>query len=183
MDTPLAEVQKQLRDAINSFGNKLGLEGYTKPEPIVGPIYLRGTDLGGWNVMETYKFTDLGNNIYQLKVNHLSGPFKIADSQWDVVDYGGTENDLVNINQPYSLVERGSNMQLASGSAENVTLRFDLNNKSLTISDLSGVDLVVETSNAPVEYFNLQGMKVTQPQPGDIYIAKKGNRAYKIIYR
>lgn len=101
----------------------------------------------------------------------------------DVVDYGGTENDLVNINQPYSLVERGSNMQLASGSAENVTLRFDLNNKSLIISDLSGVELVVETSNAPVEYFNLQGMKVTQPQPGEIYIAKKANRAYKIIYR
>ena len=46
MDTPLAEVQKQLRDAINSFGNKLGLEGYTKPEPIVGPYLSEGHRFG-----------------------------------------------------------------------------------------------------------------------------------------
>lgn len=183
MDTPLDEVQQQLRDAINSFGYKLGLEDYNLPEPKIGNIYLRGSDLGEWAALDKYKFSDLGNNIYELKLTNLSGLFKIADADWDLVDYGGVANEWIAINQPYTLVTRGANMQLASGSAKNVTLRFDLNNKILTVTNTSGVELVVETDNTPVEYYNLQGIKVTNPQPGEIYIAKKANRAYKIIYR
>lgn len=34
--------------------------------------------------------------------------------------------------------------------------------------------------NTPMEYYNLQGIRVANPQPGQIYIIRQGSRAYKI---
>ncbi len=34
--------------------------------------------------------------------------------------------------------------------------------------------------NAPIEYYNLQGIRVDNPTPGQIYIVRQGSRAYKL---
>lgn len=47
----------------------------------------------------------------------------------------------------------------------------------------SGVaDLVVEDENAPVEYYNLQGIRVANPENG-LYIVKQGNKVTKRIIK
>ena len=47
----------------------------------------------------------------------------------------------------------------------------------------SGVnDLVSEDENAPVEYFNLQGMKVAGDQPG-LYIRRQGSQTTKVVIK
>lgn len=43
-------------------------------------------------------------------------------------------------------------------------------------------DLVVEDENAPVEYYNLQGIRVANPENG-IYIVKQGNKVTKRIIK
>ncbi len=183
MATPLAQVQVQLSEAINSFGYKLGLEGYSEPEPKIGDIYLRGSDVGSWSALDEYKFTDQGDKVYQLKVAKLSGKFKIADSAWLDIDYGGSaEDDYIVINQPYQLVARGKNMSLAVGSAENVTLIFDLNAKQLTVYDEAGAELILVDDDTNVEYYNLQGIKVDHPRHGSLYILKTATQSRKIIY-
>ncbi len=49
---------------------------------------------------------------------------------------------------------------------------------------LVGVDGVeVEDSNAPAEYYNLQGMRMVQPQAGELVIVRKGSKTYKTIFR
>lgn len=49
-----------------------------------------------------------------------------------------------------------------------------------TIPLLSGIDNINSDENAPVEYYNLQGIRVEQPQSG-IYIRRQGSNVSKII--
>lgn len=39
----------------------------------------------------------------------------------------------------------------------------------------------IASENAPVEYFNLQGMKVTETNPGQIYIKRQGSKVSKVV--
>lgn len=55
---------------------------------------------------------------------------------------------------------------------------------SFQVADLSGVDdLFTEEEEAPVKYFNLQGMEVMNPEAGQILIVKKGNKVSKTILK
>ncbi|MDE6464197.1 MAG: hypothetical protein K2L16_06155 [Muribaculaceae bacterium] len=54
---------------------------------------------------------------------------------------------------------------------------------TITIPENAGVnDVVVENQNAPVEYFNLQGVRVANPANG-IYIMRQGNKTSKVFVR
>ncbi len=41
-------------------------------------------------------------------------------------------------------------------------------------------DLVVEDENAPVEYYNLQGIRVANPENG-IFVRRQGNKVEKVV--
>lgn len=50
--------------------------------------------------------------------------------------------------------------------------------------DGTGVDEVIDNNeNAPVEYYNLQGMRVENPAAGQLYIKRQGSKATKILFR
>lgn len=50
--------------------------------------------------------------------------------------------------------------------------------------DGTGVDdVMVNDVNAPVEYYNLQGMRVENPAAGQLYIKRQGSKATKILFR
>lgn len=46
----------------------------------------------------------------------------------------------------------------------------------------SGVEDVTTDTNAPVEYYNLQGIRVNHPAQGNLYIRRQGASAQKIFY-
>ena len=47
----------------------------------------------------------------------------------------------------------------------------------------SGIDEIdIDMENAPVEYFNLQGMRIHNPQNGQIVICRQGSKSLKIIF-
>ncbi|MDE6078133.1 MAG: hypothetical protein K2G29_10415, partial [Muribaculaceae bacterium] len=46
----------------------------------------------------------------------------------------------------------------------------------------SGVADIIDNNNAPVEFFNLQGVKVSGTEPG-LYIRRQGSNATKVIVR
>ncbi|MCC8036662.1 MAG: hypothetical protein LIP02_00775 [Bacteroidales bacterium] len=56
---------------------------------------------------------------------------------------------------------------------------------SFTSTAISGVENVIvdNDQNAPVEYYNLQGIRVANPTPGQIYIRRQGNTVTKIIIK
>lgn len=54
---------------------------------------------------------------------------------------------------------------------------------SLTIPELASInDLLDDNSDAPVEYFNLQGVQVENPTAG-VYIARKGSKVAKVFVK
>lgn len=51
------------------------------------------------------------------------------------------------------------------------------------LPDISGIDGVEVNENAPVRYFNLQGMEVVNPVKGQLVIKTQGNKAQKVIVK
>lgn len=47
--------------------------------------------------------------------------------------------------------------------------------------ETSGVDMIVNDENAPVEYYNLQGIRVKNPAPGQLVIRRQGSDITKVI--
>ncbi|MDE6236337.1 MAG: hypothetical protein K2M45_00530 [Muribaculaceae bacterium] len=54
--------------------------------------------------------------------------------------------------------------------------------KVMTYNDLSGIESVEADENAPVEFYNLQGMKVSGDDAG-IYIRRQGSKTSKVIVK
>jgi M6 family metalloprotease-like protein len=54
----------------------------------------------------------------------------------------------------------------------------------VTLSGTNGVDYIISTSDdaQKAEYYNMQGIKVSNPTPG-LYIVRKGNTASKVVVR
>lgn len=57
-----------------------------------------------------------------------------------------------------------------------------VNTNSSAITDIT-TDSAIEDSNAPVEYYNLQGMRITNPCPGQLLIRRQGRNVTKIVVR
>lgn len=47
----------------------------------------------------------------------------------------------------------------------------------------SGISNVAVDANAPVEYYNLQGVKVANPSNGGVYIRRQGDKATKVLVK
>ncbi len=53
---------------------------------------------------------------------------------------------------------------------------------TFTTNQVSGVDMIVAPENAKVEYYNLQGVKVANPENG-MFIRVEGNKAVKVLVK
>jgi hypothetical protein len=74
-------------------------------------------------------------------------------------------------------------------AATSVTFTLTANSRLSTLNVVLGSDptavsniAVDNTDNAPVEYYNLQGVRVLNPSNG-LYIARQGGKSYKIILK
>lgn len=47
----------------------------------------------------------------------------------------------------------------------------------------AGIEGIIDDYNGPVEYYDLTGRKITNPQPGKIVIERRGSKAFKKIFR
>ena len=70
----------------------------------------------------------------------------------------------------------------ASAETGNITLRYFLDNIKVYSGDESSVAEIAVDENAPVEYYNLQGVRVANPANG-LYIVKQGNKVSKQIIK
>ena len=74
--------------------------------------------------------------------------------------------------------EKGTTIDFGSDSGKSMQvayIEFEYTKQS------SAIDSVIADSNAPVEYFNLLGAKVANPQKGGIYIRRQGKAVSKVI--
>lgn len=53
----------------------------------------------------------------------------------------------------------------------------------MTVSENGGITGIGDADDPAPVYYNLQGLEVSAPQSGQIYIVRKGNKSYKQIYK
>ena len=55
---------------------------------------------------------------------------------------------------------------------------------AFNIAELAGLNsIATDISDAPAEYFNLQGVRITNPEPGQTVICRRGSKSEKLIVR
>ena len=60
-----------------------------------------------------------------------------------------------------------------------IALPFDIDNEQGGVNDI----VVDNNENAPVEYFNLQGMRVSEPAAGQVVIRRQGTKVEKLFVK
>lgn len=161
------------------------------------PIYVRG-DMNEWGADEAWQLTKDGN-VYKLELGAdqkiaAGEAFKIADADWNSINVGGdgetimldTETEVYNGGNP-------ANMTLEADFEGTIYLTLDYEGAAYiyfatTNEDLpewaaggSGVEFV-EASDAPAQYFTLQGVRVANPENG-LYIVVKNGKSYKAVIK
>ena len=101
--------------------------------------------------------------------------FKLAGEGWSNEIAGGVEVG----NQPVTVTKGGADLTTTLTGVQ--TLVFNYDNMTMCFEDAAAIESI-ENNNAPKEYFNLQGVKVANPQNG-MFIIKQGNKTSKVVIR
>lgn len=158
------------------------------PKP-TGPveIYVRGgmnnwgnDGFGEGTIMEDWKFKNTGENTYELACQiEANVEFKIADADWGSVNYSA--DGVAPINDPMPWVyNAGNNTTLAEDFDGIIYVMYDGEGMEVELVPSAGVADVAVDANAPAEYFNLQGVRVANPENG-LFIVRQGGKVTKVV--
>jgi len=128
--------------------------------PELLPVYVSAAQ-NDYNTLDSFNANDDG--VYELVMTYTTGNGKteITVPDWNIfvmIDGADWPN--------YYPIHKTS-----------ITLDFEL---SATTEGVEGI--TIDDSNAPVEYFNLQGVRVANPENG-LYIRRQGNKAQKVLVK
>lgn len=177
--------------------------GQTAPTLMASSVIVRGLIDGKWTDLATVSPAGNSANVFeldnipggvrqvQLVCNYVRGAIAIDDvvvrgGGKAVVfrDYvnkstdGNTEmrvSDLLQGYEKYSFTVKAKNDLQITKSSEPVEVTMGSGVDDIVVGDFD--------QNAPVRYFNLQGIELSKPTPGSVVIERRGNQARKIIVR
>ena len=157
-------------------------------------IYAIG-DVNGleWSTNEGVVFTQKEDGVYEgtITIDNVDqgyGYFQFATSlgaNWDAVNkgprYGATvENQMIESGATYSMTTtEGANTKSWKCEKGECTIEINLANNTMKIIEFTGIESI-GIDNTPIEYYNLQGVKVENPSNG-IYIKVQGSKASKVL--
>lgn len=161
----------------------------TAEAPVVEDLVLTGS-FNSWAANDpAYKFTKDGDT-YTLSVAQLEAEaelkVKTADEAWATTWGAGEEASVVNNTAMEAWLGSQTNFVVPE-TLTDVTITFVRSDSpsvaaTLTISGTAGVESVeAAQTEAPAEYFNLQGIRVANPEAGQLYILRQGNNVSKVI--
>ncbi len=162
-------------------------------------VYVRG-GMNGWAASAEWQFV-LGTETEETYTYYFDAQgateipaaeeFKIGDADWGSVNYGA--GGEIEVGEELVWNHNDNNGTLAAPYTG--TIEFVLNkitpkdpaivtfHTSIIEHPIAGIaNVAVDNSNAPVEYFNFQGVRVANPENG-IYIRRQGTEATKIFVK
>ena len=165
----------------------------TTPEPTTAPdVFIRG-GMNSWGSpaewqMENTKYVDANNMEYQFWCDPAKNTtitagveFKIADANWGNVNYGVTSQIEADPYEATELIYNANNIVLDSDFEGLITFTITGYHTAKALFDSeAGVKNVEIDNNLPVEYFNLQGVRVENPENG-LFIARQGKTVTKVV--
>ena len=161
-------------------------------DPETGEMYYQINSLSGgktgqfgpWEGYDQYhfmKFQDVAR-LYVGGLNGLENTVPASVKAGQAYEYSGT----LDVNSSAKLVNDISNASLVvylldstNGALVNATMvkKSDIQNNGAGVNDI-----IADSSDAPVEYFNLQGVRVAKPSNG-IFIKRQGLKTSKVIVK
>lgn len=171
---------------IDTNNMKLILGG-DKPVVTAPKLYFLG-EVNGWNPSDEYAFVTEDEGVtYTFKASMIrngeDNPFKIATNGWSTEYSNG--NLKMESGKTYPVVHSNSstgNMGFAE-DLKDAVLVLDTEKMTLTVSSSSSsaVTEIDTEENAEVEYYNLQGLRITEPK--GLVIERKGSHTRKVIIK
>ena len=86
----------------------------SRPPFVASGIYIRG-ELSSWSALSELEFSKEAEGTYALYDIELKGNFKVADANWSSSCNYGSNGNMININEPYTLVA-GTDANISCGS-------------------------------------------------------------------
>lgn len=171
-----------------------------KPEGPV-PVYVRGgmnnwlNDIDGETAeekaarFEKWQFKSEDGVNYSLVCSIEAGvEFKIADGSWGAINYTANEEIFLEDDGTYTSVwgKDGANTTLAENFEGTISFTLPASEEGLEVKFVAkgaaGIDSVVAEENVPAVYYNLQGVKVANPENG-IYVVRQGDKVSKVLVK
>ncbi|MBD5181835.1 hypothetical protein HDR69_06690 [bacterium] len=167
------------------------------PKPTGGPeLYLRG-DMNSWDNIEGWMFEQVSDNVFKFVCGEdqkiqASETFKVADASWAKYNFGAGEEAEILLDLETEIFQ-GSNTNMTVGEEWNGVawlcldyegaVMFVLSNDKEYVPEFLDSNAVetVAVENAPVYYYNLQGVRVENPVNG-IYVKVVGEKAAKVLF-
>lgn len=164
------------------------------PVPTPDRLFVLGNlTIGNWDPaagVELTKNGDIFEGEAKLEGAYFSFVDKLADTSndWNTAGnrYGATSNNnetKINEAAPFVRGENAFNIVSYNTYPQNVNFKVDFSTMTVTISTGTGVEEVAVDAAAPAEYYNLQGIRVAQPEAGKLYIVKKGDKVSKMLVK
>lgn len=154
-------------------------------------VYIRG-GMNEWGVSDEWKFNTTDGVNYSLECAISAGvEFKIADANWGSINYGAgkdeTETIYLEDDGTYTgfWLHNAQNSALGEDFEGTISFSLPASAEGLAVKLVSkgaGIDSVVAEENAPAVYYNLQGVKVANPENG-VYVVRQGNKVSKVLVK
>lgn len=149
-------------------------------------VYLIGNFGDGWNETNT----DMPLTLKEGTTDTYAGTFELtaATSYFKFkagsIIYGtGGADVAVDIDTPYTAAKGGNAFSLGEGKYDfECTVAADGETANFIVKPAAGITDITVDNNAPVEYFNLQGVRVAEPTTG-LYIRRQGGKATKVYVK
>ncbi|MBE6309732.1 MAG: hypothetical protein E7080_01585 [Bacteroidales bacterium] len=122
---------------------------------------------------------DYDNVTYTFKVQGPKGLFGYTEAPFEVKDGNLVTTKPINA-MDYEDIVTGTSMCNITITATNTKNESVSRQFNISIKAASAITDVTIDENAPVEYYNLQGVKVENPTQG-LYIKKQGTKTSKVI--
>ncbi len=169
----------------------------TTPEPTDLAIYLRG-GMNNWGndpgSLDAWQFTFHGNGKYTFtcaedQIIAANTELKIADAEWGSANWGNGLQRIECDGSEYKWGFSAGNSVMTEDWSGTVTVNLNAEgcgfgkDAMVTFSDPleDGVNSV-RVENAEKEYFNLQGVRVANPENG-LYIVRQGAKTSKVLVK
>lgn len=150
---------------------------------------------GSWDPSKGVELTKNGN-IFEGDVAMVGGHFSFTEklspvagnAGWSQMGqrYGAANNNQethLNTPLPFMKGENSFDIWDYSEYPQDVHFVVDFENMTVTISTATGVEDIAVDAAAPAEYYNLQGIRVAQPEAGKLYIVKQGDKVSKMLVK
>lgn len=153
----------------------------TTEKPAGGPVFFIRGGMNGWGAAAEWQFKQKEGNTYELACAIEEGAeFKIADADWDKINYGA--GDMVFAGDPTEWNYNANNAIMGEAFEGVVTVVLpEVAKNPITVTFTAGAGVGnVAVDSAKAEYFNLQGVRVDNPQNG-LFIVRQGNKVTKVV--